>query len=109
MKSYSELRADLMLLADEENQTRLALIEIQKMKAVSIAELVTAADKLIPNAYDERDADGELRKAYKPSTDVNAVADFIKPNRRACSVCRKPGHRAPDCPQAAEEKERGTK
>lgn len=105
MKSYSELRSNLLHLADDWNKKRLELIEVQKLIAASVAQLVEAADKLIPSAHDERDASGELYKQYRPDTDVQAVADFITPHKRTCSVCGQPGHRAPNCPEALEKRE----
>src|SRR6267142_5436146 len=90
--SYTELRADLMRLADEENKMRLALVDIQSVKSMTIAALVEAADKLMMKSFAEHDVHGE----YKPKTNVEQVAEFMKPGRK-CSNCGEPGHSVRTC------------
>lgn len=98
IKSYYDLRADLTRLAEEENKQRLALVELQKEKTATIMELVRAAEKLLPEAVDEGG----------PSKPTPAKADALETvytaralmSKRACSICRKPGHRATTCPEA---------
>lgn len=97
---YNELRNDLLHLADEENKTRLLLIDIQKTKNEAILQLVLAADKLFAKALTERTPDGALKKEFKTTTDVQAVAEHVMPSRRNCGMCGKPGHRRDNCPEA---------
>lgn len=96
-KTYTELRNDLMLLADQENKSRLALIEVQQMKNTVIAALVEKADQMMTRAFAELDSHGEALKEYQPKTSVRAVVEHVKPNRRCCSNCGEPGHRATTC------------
>lgn len=106
---YTELRRDLMHLADEWNKKRLELIELQKTFSEGITQLVLAADKIFTKSLAERTADGGLKKEFttptndstdKIETDVQAVADHIMPSRRNCGLCGKPGHRRDNCPNA---------
>lgn len=97
---YATLRRDLIHLADEENKTRLALIEIQKMKQEAISKLINKADSMFSKAIAEHTADGSLKKEFKPDTNVVAVAEHMGAHQRACSHCGQPGHRITTCPSA---------
>jgi len=99
-KGYTELRNDLMHLADELNKKRLDLIEVQKMISACTLELVLAADKLFTKGLAERTPDGELKKEFKTDTDVRAVVEHMMPAQRNCGACGKPGHRRQNCPDA---------
>jgi len=111
LKGYTELRRDLMHLADEFNKIRLQLIDVQKMIGETTLALVLASDHHFQKSLLERTADGELKKEYKttvatpdadpkPDTDVQSVANFHMPARRNCGACGKPGHTKPNCPDA---------
>jgi hypothetical protein len=104
LAGYTELRRDLMHLADEENKTRLLLIDIQKQKNEAILALVNAAEKMFGKSIAEMTPDGDLKSEFKTDTDVEAVATHMQPSRRNCGLCGKPGHRAPNCPNAHEVK-----
>ncbi len=94
------------------------------------AKLTSIADGLILPAADEADNE-KPRKITKIKYDVPVGESLgghddgnigplisvihkdtphkLKPGKRACSICRKPGHRAQNCPDAdkAYKKERG--
>jgi hypothetical protein len=98
-KGYTELRNDLMHLADELNKKRLELIDVQKLISACTLELVLAADKIFTRSLPERDNDGKLKKEFKTDTDVRAVVEHMMPGRN-CGLCKKPGHIRSNCPEA---------
>jgi len=105
---YYTLRRDLMTLANEFNAKRLELIELQKKISEDIALLVNVSERIFTKGLGELDQNGELRKEYggplkaeAPNEEaVQQVADHVNPNRRACGLCGKPGHRRTNCPDA---------
>jgi zinc knuckle protein len=107
IRGYYELRKDLMQIADRINEQRLELAQLQRQLAEVTTQLVAQSDKLFTRALGELDRNGEPKREVQTRTNVQAVAEHVKPHRRTCSVCGEPGHRAPNCPdqkQAREEK-----
>ena len=121
LAGYTELRRDLMHLADEFNKKRLELIEVQTKINEGILALVNMSEHLFTRSLSERTADGDLKAEFKTDTDVKAVADHMDPSRRTraqaeptiddegnvvkkgkrgCGLCHKPGHRRANCPEA---------
>jgi hypothetical protein len=105
---YYTLRRDLMHIADETNRIRLDLIEVQRKYSETVTQLIEASDRIFPKSLNELTPDGELKKEFggpkraepETVTDVQSVADYMRPSRRNCGLCGKPGHRAPNCPEA---------
>jgi len=74
-----------------------------------VNSMLSEADGLLPKAADEIEAgDVKVAKPVKYATETGRV-DTSKPNitppplasgKRACSLCREPGHRASNCPNA---------
>jgi hypothetical protein len=98
-KGYTELRNDLMHLADELNKKRLELVDTQKLICACTLELVLAADKLFTKSLPERTVEGKLKKEFQTDTDVRAVVEYMQPGRN-CGLCHKPGHIRTNCPEA---------
>ena len=115
-----EERAELMRIAKELTEE---LRSTTKRVHLVINKLVGAADALALEAADERSAGEHVTKAspYAPRFDLppGAVANVTVPKiaappymqkivagmdaheaKRKCSVCREPGHRAQNCPNA---------
>ena len=101
-----EERAELMAIAEK---LHLQLREFTQAVHLTVNKLIEQSDKLIMPAMDEKQA-GE-----KPTVKLvkfNAVASGAAPvtttpvavgrgtGKRACSICREPGHRSTSCPQA---------
>lgn len=114
MRSYTELRAELRQMADEENALRQKLIELQMKKNEAITMLVQAAEKLLMAEADEKNPGNVVRrmkyKTESPSPDE--IATFTDPPSRCCSNCGEPGHNAKTCtnkrvePEQKEKKKR---
>lgn len=96
-----ELRAELKLFTDRGN--------------LVTNKLVYMGDLLLPAVMDEREqqrgpkgkkimvyAKGEGTSSVAPPIDPAQVKEIPKlaPGKRACSICRQPGHRRQNCPQA---------
>lgn len=104
---YYTLRRDLMRQADELNKQRLKLVELQEQMSRDISRLVEASERIFSKAVDELDSNGELKKEFggpmskvETETDVESVDDHVRPSKRNCGLCGKPGHRRQNCPDA---------
>lgn len=107
--SVYDIRDEWLKLADDENKLRLELIKLQEQKSKLIAFCVEQADRLSSKALLELTPDGTRRtvshtrlrqKDYVSETDVESVASYVNPSRRKCGLCKEPGHRADNCPNA---------
>ena len=120
IRNYATLREDILRLAEEHNRRRLELATIQQEMTGAITRLVECAEKLFPRAleaeqFDDRGQVRPLQHGDVPTERAaevmgNVVRDFAGRPKRACGLCHKPGHRAPNCPEAhthrARERER---
>jgi hypothetical protein len=105
---YATLRQDVMALADSINAHRAEHLEMIRAFNEAITTLVQFADQIALKALDERDANGNLLKEYRPvgaestirGPTLTAIADATAPSRRRCSLCDEPGHRKDTCPNA---------
>ena len=73
----------------------------------AVNELVAEADRLLPAVADEREGLTPTQRKELKYITSGPVKDMIlkpvvmvAPGKRACSICRKPGHRATTCPEA---------
>lgn len=72
-----------------------------------VNELIAEADRMLPVVANEREGlTPTQRRQVKMSKATAAVPQAVEappklaPGKRACSICRKPGHRAQNCPTA---------
>ncbi len=68
-----------------------------------ICSLQSEGDRLLPAVADEKDEAPKTHKVTYAGAAVSKpevpAATQVTP-KRTCSVCHKPGHRAPNCPEA---------
>jgi hypothetical protein len=84
-------------LLDAATQLLVELRRITEPVHKVINHLIEAADELKLDAADEVDA---ARGTVVRKLKVKQMAEEASPSQRACSVCREPGHTAPNCPNA---------
>lgn len=112
--NYATLREDILRLAEEHNRRRLELAAIQQEMTGAITRLVEFAARLFPRAVEagEYDDRGQVIGEYHPPGAGKTAQALPLPEglraayvaggggKRACSICRKPGHRSTTCPEA---------
>jgi NADH pyrophosphatase NudC (nudix superfamily) len=115
MGQHREQRDALMALANELNAHRIKLLSTINSINISVAALVNEAEKHLTAAVDEaEDTKGKALQRtleYRPIgtetttgmaklNDAVAVAATMRPSKRNCGTCGKPGHRRQNCPDA---------
>ncbi len=98
-QNYTELRHEVMRLADlitaKRNEVKAVITDID----VAITKLVVAADRLFTRAVAESDTEGKVRKFTYVNHDPSPedIAAFTTPSSRHCGNCGEAGHTAPTC------------
>jgi NADH pyrophosphatase NudC (nudix superfamily) len=115
MGEHRDKRDELMGLANDLNAHRVALLATVNGINAAVALLVNEAEKHLTAAVEEaEDTKGkavqrvlEYRPIGNESTtgmaklnDAVAVAATMRPSKRNCGTCGKPGHRRQNCPDA---------
>jgi hypothetical protein len=103
MTSYEERKAMIetaqilgALIHEHSEKLRAMLREMIHREEQVVNLLITEADRLLPAAADEVEAGtSTTKKIVTYGTSV-----VVETGRRKCSLCRLPGHRAKNCPNA---------
>ena len=98
MKTPLEYRNELLKAKDE-----LITIMREIINPINIVacRLDAEATKLIPSSLDESISTNKRRKSAREAAPQPSISLPIAPSKvakRACSICRKSGHRATTCP-----------
>lgn len=103
----SEEWRNRLILAAQELRTELHKI-VESTQGLEAA-LISEADKLLPVVADEHQSPRVVGRIKYRSAKVGAAAPIpqaaeappkLAAGKRACSICRKPGHRKFNCPEA---------
>lgn len=117
MSEY-EARAQIMELVKVLDQKRAEVQDVVNQLKHEIARLIGHADRMMPAAADSHpEAQGVTTRKLKYSAvpgprEMEKILSHIEkqaasappplpPGKRACSNCRRPGHRAKNCPNPA--------
>jgi len=84
-------------LLDAATQLLVELRRITEPVHLVINHLIGKADEIKLEAAEEVEA---ARGTVVRKLKVKQMAEDAAPSQRACSVCREPGHTAPNCPNA---------
>lgn len=106
----------MLELLDAAAKLNALLVEHNKMVRPLVSALISSADELKLAASDEKSAGAQVTKkivTYGEKGAETGRIDVTQPNvtappnpmkllpgKRACSLCRQPGHRAQNCPNA---------